>query len=379
VGFADLSVRPELVAALSAMGIVEPTAIQAAALPVIATGRDAHVIASTGTGKTLAYALPLFAKIDAAKSELQAVVIAPTHELAIQIHKVFTDVAQRAGLPVRALLLIGASPIDRQIDKLKKKPHVAVGSTGRINELIALRKLKPHTVKTLVIDEADRLLAPENMVAVRALLKSLPRDRQLVFASATERPESLASMEGISPGAVRVAVTEPAINPNIEHLYLVCEDRKKIENVRKLFHAFDPERVIVFVHKNERADTIWRKLEHHDVPVADLHAALDKHERRQAMEDFRSGAARILIASDVAARGLDLPGVSHVFNLDVPTESKAYLHRVGRTGRAGAAGTAVTLMNEEETRLVRRFERELGIVMKPVTMREGRVIPVVGR
>lgn len=374
--FSDLGVKPEVVKALSGLGIVDPTPIQAAALPVVGAGRDAHVVASTGTGKTLAYVLPLLARIDAGRAETQALVIAPTHELAIQIQRVFTELAQRAGSPLRVLLLIGATAIDRQIEKLKKRPHVAVGSTGRMSELIARDKLKPHTVRTFVVDEADRLLAPENLAAVQALLKSLPRDRQIVFASATERPDALEAMRAIAPEAVRVAVVEDAVNPLIDHLYVVCEARRKIDTVRRLYHALEPGRAIVFVHKNERADVIWKKLEHHHVPVADLHAALDKEERRQAMEDFRSGRARVLIASDIAARGLDLPGVTHVFNLDVPTESKAYLHRVGRTGRAGGAGTAVTLMTEDEVRLVRRYERELGIRMREAELREGRLVPL---
>jgi superfamily II DNA/RNA helicase len=168
------------------------------------------------------------------------------------------------------------------------------------------------------------------------------------------------------------------VNENIEHFYLVCEGRDKPEVLRKLLHALRPERAMVFVHRNETAENVAAKLAHHQILVADLHAASYKRDRKKAMDEFRSAQVHVLIVSDVAARGLDIKGVTHVFNLDVPTQSKAYLHRVGRTARAGAKGQAVTLMTGDEVRLVRRYENELGIVMHHVRMREGRVIAADG-
>jgi superfamily II DNA/RNA helicase len=154
----------------------------------------------------------------------------------------------------------------------------------------------------------------------------------------------------------------------------VCEERDKATVLRRLLHALRPERALVFVHRNETAEIVSAKLAHHGIPVANLHAAADKRDRKQAMDDFRSGRVPVLIASDVGARGLDITGITHVINLDVPAQSNAYLHRVGRTARAGAKGHAVTLMTEAEVRLVRRFERELGIVLTRVSLREGRVV-----
>jgi superfamily II DNA/RNA helicase len=167
-----------------------------------------------------------------------------------------------------------------------------------------------------------------------------------------------------------------AVNENIEHLYLVCEERDKPDVLRKLLNAFDVPRSIVFVHRNDVAERVAAKLAHHKLVVADLNAELNKMDRKQAMDGIRSGAIRIMIASDLAARGLDILGVTHVFNLDVPTMSKAYLHRVGRTGRAGAKGTAISLVTEIEARLVRRYEQELGIIMQCVRVRDGRVSPL---
>src|SRR2546426_671586 len=214
--FAEIGVRPELVAALAKQQITEPTAIQIAALPVLLAGKDAYLNAETGTGKTLAYLLPIFCRLDAKQEATQVLIVAPTHELAIQIQRQCCDLAQNAGWPIRSLLLIGGTSLDRQIDKLKKKPHIGVGSPGRIRE----------------------------------------------------------------------------------HLYLVCEERDKPEVLRKLLHALRPQRAMVFVHRNETAEKVAAKLAYHQIPVADLHGASDKRDRKQAMDDFRSARVRVLIASD---------------------------------------------------------------------------------
>jgi ATP-dependent RNA helicase DeaD len=374
--FADLKVQPELIAALGKQQITEPTPIQKAALPVLLAGKDAYLHAETGTGKTLAYLLPIFCRLDASLAATQAVIVAPTHELAIQIQRQCTDLAQNAGQPIRTLLLIGGTSLDRQLDKLKKKPHLVVGSPGRIGELIGKGKLKTQHMFSIVIDEADRLLNEESLIAVRAIIQAAPHTRQLVFASATIEPHSTAIISALSPGLITLQTGTAPVNENIEHLYLICEERDKPDELRKLLHALEPERAIVFVHRNDLAEKISLKLEHHHIAAADLNAALDKHTRKQAMDGFRSARIRVLIASDVAARGLDIKGVTHVFNFDVPTLSKAYLHRVGRTGRAGAQGMALSLVTEIESRVIHRYREELGIEIQHVRMREGRVAAV---
>jgi ATP-dependent RNA helicase DeaD len=373
--FAELHLRPELIAALVKQEIADPTPIQIAALPVLLDGKDAYLHAETGTGKTLAYLLPIFARLDIALAATQAVIVAPTHELAIQIHRQCCDLAQNAGWSIRSVLLIGGTATDRQIEKLKKKPHLVVGSPGRIAELIAKGKLKTKNVSSIVIDEADRLLSDEALPPIEAIIRSAPPTRQLIFASATMERESSTAISALSPNAVMLHAGAADVNVNIEHLYLVCEERDKPDELRKLWHAMSPERAIVFVHRNDIAQRIAAKLEHHAIPAVDLNAALHKLDRKEAMDGFRSGAIRVLIASDVAARGLDIKGVTHIFNFDVPTMSKAYLHRVGRTGRAGAKGIAVSLLTEAEARLIRRYREELGIDLKGIRTREGRVLP----
>ncbi len=374
--FTDLLLPPDLIAALAKQHIADPTPIQVAAIPVLAAGRDAYLHAETGTGKTLAYLLPIFVRIDAAQAATQAIIVAPTHELAIQIHRQSCDLAQNAGRAIRSVLLIGGTATDRQIEKLKGKPHIVVGSSGRINELIDRGKLKTRDIRSIVIDEADRMLHEESVESIRKIVKAAPATRQLIFASATIESQTAATLATLSPDATMLQAGAAAVNENIEHLYLICEERDKPEVLRKLLHAFDAQRSIVFVHRNDAAERIASRLAHHKVPVADLSAELGKAERKQAMDGIRSGAIRVLIASDLAARGLNIVGVSHVFNFDAPTLSKTYLHRVGRTGRAGAKGIAVSLFTEIEARLVRRYEEELGIVMQRVQVREGRVSAV---
>lgn len=373
MAFTELLLPADLISSLEKQQIDEPTPIQIAALPVLMAGKDAYLNAATGTGKTLAYLLPLFTRIDPAQAATQVVIVAPTHELAIQIHRQSCDLAQHAGRAIRSVLLIGGTATDRQIEKLKAKPHVVVGSPGRVVELIERGKLKTAHLRGIVIDEADRLLSDESLTWIRKIVGAAPPARQLIFASATIEAQTRQVMTELSPDALLLAPGTAAVNENIEHLYLVCEERDKPDVLRKLLHAFELPRSIVFVHRNDVAERVASKLAHHKLAVADLSAELGKLDRKRAMDGIRSGAIRIMIASDVAARGLNIVGVTHVFNLDVPTMSKAYLHRVGRTGRAGSKGTAISLVTEIEARLIRRYEQELGITMHCVQVRDGRV------
>jgi superfamily II DNA/RNA helicase len=317
--------------------------------------------------------LPLFTRIDPAQAATQVVVVAPTHELAIQIHRQSCELAQHAGRAIRSVLLIGGTATERQIEKLKAKPHVVVGSPGRIVELIERGKLKTAHVRSIVVDEADRLLDDEGLEWIRKIVDAAPPARQLIFASATIEEHAREALTALSPDAALLAPGAAAVNENIEHLYVVCEERDKPDVLRKLLHAFDLPRSIVFVHRNDVAERVASKLAHHKLAVADLNAELGKMARKETMDGIRSGAIRIMIASDLAARGLNILGVTHVFNLDVPTRATAYLHRVGRTGRAGSKGTAVSLVTDIEARLMRRYEEELGIKMQCAHVREGRV------
>ncbi|MCE9626312.1 MAG: DEAD/DEAH box helicase [Candidatus Eisenbacteria bacterium] len=374
--FTDLALSPELVKALAKQGATEPTPIQALAIPHLLKGEHGVLSAETGTGKTLAYLLPIFTQLDLGLRATQAIVLAPTHELAIQIHRQCTDLSQHGNIPMRALLLIGGSPIDRQLIKLRFKPHIVVGSPGRIEDLIRMGKLKANSVRTVVVDEADRLLVGETRGTIKSIMRATPKKTQHVYASATQQGEALEYMQAVSPGFTTLKPSEDAVNTDITHAFVVCEPRDRIPVLRKMLNAMQPERALVFAQDNALAERAALQLDHHGIAVAELSADFEKMDRKQAMDDFRSGRVQVLLASDMAARGLDFPGVTHVFNLDAPMQPRAYLHRSGRTGRAGQKGVCITMVTPDTERLIKRYEKDLGITLVQVDVREGKVYEV---
>ena len=236
-----------------------------------------------------------------------------------------------------------------------------------------MKKLKVPKVGTVVIDEADRMLFGESLNVVREILGTLPSPPQMVFVSATEQKASSAEAQALAPEQVHLSAGANQINANIVHLYFVGEERGKADLLRRLIRAIDPERALVFVHRNKDAELVKSKMEHYNILVADLHGAHGKLDRKKAIDDIRKGTVKVLIASDLAARGLDIKGVTHIFNYDAPSSSKDYLHRAGRTGRAGEGGYAISLMIPQETRLVRRYESELNLEMVEAVIREGQI------
>lgn len=374
--FNELGLLPSLVSALAIEKITEPMPIQKEAIPLLLDGKSAYLNSETGTGKTLAYLLPLYQRLDPLLPATQMIVVVPTHELAIQIQRQASTLTVNSRLPLRSVLLIGGTLMQRQIDKLKKKPHILIGSPGRIRDLITLGKIKTDAIKSVVLDEADRLLTAESLATVRMIVHSTPRNRQLIFVSATEKNDATNEAKTMAPELSMVRAGRSRVNSDIEHLYLICEERDKPDWLRKLIHAMKPGRSLVFVHRNESAEVIASKLVHHKIKAADLHGAFTKGERKKAMDDFRGERVNVLIASDVAARGLDIKGITHIFNVDMPSDSMAYLHRVGRTARAGAKGCAVSLLTSRDLRLISRFENELSIKMSPILLRQGEVMPL---
>jgi ATP-dependent RNA helicase DeaD len=376
--FCDLGILPVLEKALVVEGITEPTAVQVQTAEVLLAGRDAFISSETGTGKTLAYLLPLLSKIDLSVVGLQVMIITPTHELALQVQHQIQSLLQHSGLDMRSLVLIGETPIKRQVEKLKKKPRVVIGSPGRMLDLIKMKRLKVHTVKSIVMDELDRLLVGASLESVQAIIKATQRDRQLIFVSATEQKALVQEAESLARDLVKVNAKNSQVNPDIDHLYFVVEERKKNDLLRRLIHAMKPERAIVFVHRNETVEVLTNKLEHHHLKVSHISKACGKLERKKALDDFRRGVSNVLISSDISSRGLDIKGVSHVFNLDIPTKSEDYTHRTGRTGRAGANGCAVSLVAKQQVQLIHKHAHHLKIEIKEGVLKEGMVVdPVI--
>lgn len=378
MSFSALDISPLLATALAASGISAPLPVQIQAAPVLLAGQSAMLVSRTGSGKTLAYLLPILSRLDPELAAVQAIILAPTHELAMQIQRVAADLIKQAGLPLRTQALIGGAASSRQIEGLKKKPHLVVGSAGRIVHLMDLGKLKLGQVAWLVFDEADRLLIEEKLEHIRRIASVGLERRAYVFVSATEAPATTRVAKDLAPDLTVVRVQEERINPAIRHMFLVCEERDKIDWARKVVRGLNPARALVFVHRGAAAEKMTARLAHHGLSVADLHGARDKFDRQKALEAFRQGKAQVLIASDIAARGLDVSGVELVINLDAPSQSRDYLHRAGRTGRADKPGLVLNLLTEAEQRLPRRYAEELGIVVEEVRLARGRLIPTEG-
>jgi len=372
--FNELGLQENLIEGLKKQGIESPTEIQVKAIPTGLAGLDIIGESETGTGKTLAYLLPIFQKIDISSKDIQAIILAPTHELAMQIHKQIELLSENSNSNVKSTSIIGNVNIKRQLESLKEKPHIVVGSAGRILELITMKKLKSHGVKTIVIDEGDRMIDEDNIEGVKAIIKTTLRDRQIMIFSATIslKVVEIAKTLMKDPEVIKVG-DKSVVNPNIEHIYFVVEQRDKLTLLRKLISATKPEKAIIFINKSDEVEITTSKLNYHGLKVEGIHGTSDKINRKKAIEDFNEGKIQLLVASDLAARGLDIVGVTHIFNLDIPENSKDYLHRVGRTGRMGNQGLALSIAVERELDLIKSYEKDFNIEIMLKDIRMGRI------
>lgn len=372
--FAQLGLITPLTEGLAKAGILASTAIQAEVIPAALAGKDIIGQSPTGTGKTLAYLLPLFQKLDTAKREIQACILAPTHELAIQIQRQIEMLAKNSSLPVTATPIIGDVNIVRQIEKLKEKPHIITGSSGRILELIQKKKINAQTIKTIILDEADRLLDDKNLDSIKAVIKTTQKDRQLMAFSATITTVALSRAQELMNSPELVSVESKAeTRPDIEHMYFVTDQRDKFEVLRKVVRSGNIAQALVFINKSDDVELTVDKLNYHGMSAAGIHGRFVKEDRKKAMDGFRNGRIQLLVASDLAARGLDIPGIEYVFNLDLPEDPEVYLHRAGRTGRAGKSGVVISIVSPRETPLIAKYEKVLKIKMLSKYIARGKV------
>jgi superfamily II DNA/RNA helicase len=372
--FDKLGLDSNLIEGLKKEGINEPTDIQVRVVPVALENKDIIGQSQTGSGKTLAYLLPIFQKIDATKREMQAIILAPTHELAMQIDNEIKLLSENSSSKVTSVSIIGEVNIKRQIEKLKEKPHIIVGSAGRIFELIKMKKISAHTIKTIVIDEGDRLLDENNVSLVKDVIKTTMKDRQLMLFSATINEKALVVAKSLMKEASIIKIDEELINENITHMYFTAEQRDKIEILRKLIAAFNPERAIIFINKSDDIQITTSKLQYHHLNAYGIYGTASKEERKKALESFRNGKIQLLVSSDVSARGLDIKDVTHIFNLDLPQDSKEYLHRIGRTGRAGKTGIAASIVTEKELPIIKKYEKDFNLEIKAKKVYKGNIL-----
>ncbi len=361
--FTDLNLNSNIIEGLKKQGITIPTPIQVSAIMPALENKDVIGEAFTGSGKTLAYLIPLFHKIDTTKREMQGIILAPTHELAIQIEDQIRLLAENSGVPLTSLSIIGDVNINNQIKKLKDiKPHIIVGSTGRILDLIQKKKITAHTIKTIVIDEGDNLLDPKRAAITKNIIKTTMKDRQLMVFSASIKPETLETAKSLMKDPIILKTeNKPSINPNIKHMFIVCERRDKFETLRKLLVAVNPEKAIIFVNDNDDIELTTVKLNYHSKDCFAMTGKISKEDRKLAIESFRNGKIKILVSSDVTARGLDVEGVTHVFHLDLPLKLNEYLHRSGRTARGNAHGTSICLATAKQLNIIKKYEKEFNI------------------
>jgi superfamily II DNA/RNA helicase len=351
----------------------EPTAIQIKSIPLILDGKDVIAESPTGTGKTLAYVLPLLNNIDAKKKNAQVVILAPSRELVMQIFEEVKKWSDGSGLTSASF--IGGANIKRQVEKLKKSPQVIVGTPGRIHELIKLKKLKMHEVKTIVLDEGDQLLTPEHKNTIKEIIKTTLNERQVLLFSATlnESTESKArDLMKKNPEIIKVGLEEIPIG-NVDHVYLVCEQREKVIMLERLAKTVRMK-ALGFVKDIGNLDVLAEKLEFKGVDLYLLHSDTKKEEREAALKSLRTDNQGLLLATDVAARGLDIAGLSHVIHFDLPATPTQYVHRSGRTGRQGASGTIVSLVTEREERELKKIAKELNITLKKNRLYKGELV-----
>ncbi|WP_078555622.1 DEAD/DEAH box helicase [Bacillus alkalicellulosilyticus] len=363
--FTAFQLAPFLLEALHKKGIEIPTDIQNKVIPEMLEGQNVLARSQTGTGKTLAFLLPILSKLDSSNKDLQALILSPTHELAMQTYEVVKELT--AGTGILSDAFIGSANINRQLDKLKKqKPQIVVGTPGRVLELVERKKLKMHQVKFVAVDEADRFVQErEQWKTVVQLLKRIDKNSQYIFVSATmnEQVKRILSEEVYSPVYLS-AEGELVSTENVDHGYMICDLRDRINVIQKLTRNIPIERGIVFVNHIDKVNETTEKLQYKGIKALSISADLEKTARAKALKMFHEGEVHILVASDVAARGLDVSDVTHIINLHLPFDEEAYLHRAGRTGRMGKSGTVLSFAEPRELFIIEKFEKALGMTIE---------------
>lgn len=353
--FLTLGVRVDLVDILNKNGISEPTDIQAEAIPKILEGEDIIAQSQTGTGKTLAFVLPMLQKIDLSSSYIQGLIITPTRELAAQITKEIEKYAPSAG--VNVLSLYGGQDIERQIKRLKGNPHLVIGTPGRIADHILRKTVDFSRTSMLVLDEADLMLNMGFIREVEYIIKTTSGRRQTMLFSATipRGLKTLAAHYMKKPCQIRIQSRHVTLD-EIKELVVETTEEGKLETLYGLINQTNPYLAIVFCKTKARSSEVNEALIQHGFASDELHGDLSQSKRNQVMRRFRDARLQILVATDIAARGLDIEGVSHIFNYDIPQDVESYIHRIGRTGRAGQTGVAYTFVTPKDHESLRMIE-----------------------
>jgi superfamily II DNA/RNA helicase len=375
--FKELGVSDELINALNNNNITTPTPIQEKSYMPIHEGRDLIGNSSTGSGKTFAYLLPVIANMKTDSRYIQTLILVPTQELAVQVCSVAQSLFEDADLPYKALFLIGEGNINRQIESLKTKPSLVVGTPARVLQLIQQKKLRVHDVKTLVIDEADKLVDKTYFNSVIAIRKSLMKFTQVLLFSASidKKTRQAANQLVYQPVILDLAQQQDSLIPKtIKHIFIVTDRRERIETLRKIAKAIQADKVMVFINTKYDLEESLQKLQYHHYNVAALSGNQNKQEKKNAVEQFKNGTLQYLLATDVAARGLQIDNVSAVINVNLPEDSKEYLHRAGRCGRNGNQGLCISIITENELNKIKKYQKEFKINIVQKRLYNGKLV-----
>jgi ATP-dependent RNA helicase DeaD len=352
--FTSLNLRDEIMQAITQLGYAEPTPIQAAMIPIMLTGADVIGQAQTGTGKTAAFALPILQNFQPQRQP-QALVLAPTRELALQVADSMIEYGKHLG--VRVLAVYGGQPYGPQIGNLKRGVDVVVGTPGRLNDLLERKVLNLSAIKTVVLDEADEMLNMGFIEEVEKILAETPTERQTALFSATlpTRIRSLADRFMRDPKSVLIKRDTLTLTTTEQRYYMVHES-DKTNALTRLFEIEPIHSALIFARTRAETATLANELVVRGIPAEAIHGDLDQNARERVLGRFRANQLKVLVATDVAARGLDIDDISHVFNYHLPDDAEVYIHRIGRTGRAGKTGIAITLLSPREKRRLREVE-----------------------
>ena len=372
--FNDLKMCDALTHALNKQGITSPTPIQALTYPTFLEGKNLIVESHTGSGKTLAFLLPLFAKIDINERTNQSIILAPTHELALQINEQAKLLAANSGIALRSALIMGEVNIETQIKKLKDKPQLIIGSAGRILDLMLKKKITANTITSIVLDEADNLLTHNQSGTVIKLLHQLNPTCQLTLFSASmgKHIESL-NLPLLNEPVILRTSPQTQLNPLIEHYYIKGELREKFDLLKRLLQTTNTQKALVFVSQHTDTKVLVEKLNYHGFKVATISGKLGKEERKNALTAFKTGKAKILLSSDLSARGLDVPNITHIFHYDMPLTPEDYLHRAGRTARNGNKGASICILTPKDLGHIRILERDFKVNLCELKLIKGKL------
>lgn len=359
MSFQDFGLHEDIVHGVQSMGYVDPTAIQVRAFPVLLSGRDLIGSAPTGTGKTAAFALPVLTRILKKRGGTQALILEPTRELAAQVETAFRDFARFTNL--RVTVLYGGVGYGQQKEDLARGVDVVVATPGRLLDHLEQGTLKLDKLNCLILDEMDRMLDMGFLPDVRRIVNACPAERQTLLFSATMPPEVERVTAWVQKNPERIQIgADRSPAETVSHAFYPVAMSQKFDLLQALLEKTHYESVIVFVRTKQTADAIAHRLKEAKHAVAALHSNRTQIQRQEALEGFKSGTYEVMVATDIASRGIDIEGVSHVINFDVPQHAEDYVHRIGRTGRAQRVGDAFTLVTGEDLDAIRSIEHFIG-------------------